>query len=65
MNEDNQSRLNSPVVITSLVTTICFVAKEFCDYEIESDVVKAIVIVIFAAINIFAAVNNPTKKKSF
>lgn len=61
----NQRRSQSTVVRASMVIAIIYVASHFFGYELENEFVEAIVVLLFAAWNVFAAYNDAKSRDKF
>lgn len=60
-----KERLKSPVFWTELVLLIAGILRLFGVYDMSSDMIDAIQLIITTGFSIFAALNNPTDRKNF
>ena len=65
MSFGEQKRFKSPIVITSIIFAVGYIAKEFFNLEIEDKFTESLVIIFFAIWQIFSSFNNPKDTDKF
>ena len=60
-----QDRSESKVVRASIIIAVAYVTKHFMGYELENTFLEAVVVILFAGWNVFAAWNDARRRDKF